>query len=274
MGRLGSKMGIDLKGLNSEEMKELLPENLILLGYRGSIAHGMYVPSSDPTSIDDKDIMGVFIAPLSHYAGIHSVKETKESFIREWDAVHYEFRKLIRLLIKGNPNVLSLLWLDDNKIIYNTKWGVSLRENRKLFASKQVYHSFAGYAHGQFKRMTHFKFEGYMGEKRKKLVESLGYDSKNASHLLRLLKMGIEFLNEGTLYVERKSDSDMLLSVKRGEWTLEKVQEEANRLFHLCEESYIKSTLPSEPDYEKIDEFCMETIASYHRREHEKICHV
>lgn len=46
---------IKLGGLNNEQMKELLPPNLILLGYRGSIAHGTYIPQSDPNSINDKN---------------------------------------------------------------------------------------------------------------------------------------------------------------------------------------------------------------------------
>lgn len=33
-----------------------------------------------------------------------------------------------------------------------------------------------------------------MGEKRKQLVAKHGYDTKNASHLIRLLRMGMEFL--------------------------------------------------------------------------------
>jgi DNA relaxase NicK len=44
---------------------------------------------------------------------------------------------------------------------------------------------------------------GYMGKKRRELVVRVGYDAKNAAHLIRLLRMGIEFLTEGTLYVER-----------------------------------------------------------------------
>lgn len=41
-----------------KEIKEYHPsidEWAILSGYRGSIAHGMYVPNSNPNSIDDKD---------------------------------------------------------------------------------------------------------------------------------------------------------------------------------------------------------------------------
>ena len=29
----------------------------------------MYVPKNDPDSIDDKNIMGVYIGPLEHYLG-------------------------------------------------------------------------------------------------------------------------------------------------------------------------------------------------------------
>lgn len=258
------KYDIKLKNLNESETDELLPDNLILLGYRGSIAHNMYTPKNNPNSIDDKDIMGIFIAPFDYYLGIKSVKETREKFLREWDAVHYELKKIIHLLIKGNPNVLSLLWIDEKHIIYNTKYGEYLRENRNLFTSKQVYHSFNGYAYGQFKRMTNQKFEGYMGEKRKELVEKFGYDCKNAAHLIRLLKMGIEFLKEGVLYVERE-DAKYLLSIKNGEWPLQKVKDEANRLFKLCEEVYINSTLPNCIDFEKVNKLCMNILIGYYK---------
>ena len=110
-----------MKGLNAEEKKELIPEDSIFLGYRGSIAHGMYVPNTDPNSIDDKDIMGVFIAPVSHYLGTQRVKETREKWYKEWDCVYYEVLKLAGLLEKGNPNVLSLLWLDERYYIYKSK---------------------------------------------------------------------------------------------------------------------------------------------------------
>lgn len=242
--------------LSGAEKKELVPDDLIFLGYRGSIAHGMYIPNS----VDDKDIMGVFIADASHYIGTKKQKETREKWYKEWDCVYYELLKLANLLEKGNPNVLSLLWLDEKHVIYKTPvWDVFV-ENRDIFSSKQVYHSFVGYAHGQLHRMTHYSFDGYMGKKRKELVEKIGYDCKNAAHLIRLLKMGIEFLTEGILYVERKNDAVQLLEIKRGEWSLGTVLKEADRLFNLCEQAYIYSPLPAKPNSEKINELCIEIL--------------
>ena len=314
---------IELKGLSPEQIARLLPEGLISLCWRGSVAHGMYVPKSDPDSIDDKDVMGIYIGTLEHYLGFGR-DDVYERWEGEWDCVFYELRKFIGLLLNCNPNVLSLLWLKPNGIIYESALGSRLREHRDLFATKQAYHSFSGYAQAQFKKMTSFNQEaqalmqrledqltsfgidpefcdsghslrtlegqafvgattemmevvkryrgerrryysgGYMGQKRRELVRRVGYDAKNAAHLIRLLRMGIEFLTEGTLHVER-ADAPELLAIKRGEWPLEKVKTEAERLFQLSHEAYVRSPLPAEPDRARAERLCVEMIAEYHR---------
>jgi len=239
-------------------------DEAVLIGYMGSISHGTYVPKNDPNSIDDKDVMAIVIPPIQFYFGVGDIrsgsdrqwgwgnKGTKELKRDEWDCVGYELRKFVSLLVKGNPNVLGLLWLDEVCYIHRSMAGNRLITNRSLFASRQAYHSFAGYAHGQLHRMTHNAFEGYMGEKRKALVEKYGYDCKNAAHLIRLLRMAIEFLTEGELYV-RRQDATQLIEIKSGGWTLDKVKEEADRLFKLAEEAYIRSKLPNTPDMEKVN---------------------
>lgn len=313
------KETIKLENLSQEQVYELLPDGLILLGYRGSIAHNMYVPQSNPKGVDDKDIMGVYVAPIENYIGFGR-KDVKEKFINEWDAVSYEVRKFISLLLKCNPNVLSMLWVPEQYLIYQHELGQYLRESKSIFVTQAAYHSFNGYAYDQFKRMTYFNQDaqremaeleqiisdkgidlnelnpkqsqrnilledgrrlgevidrykglknkyysgGYMGEKRKELVKQVGYDTKNAAHLIRLLRMGIEFLLEGELHVER-ADAEELLSIKQGEWSFEKVKEEAERLFKLAEEAYVRSTLPPKPDEKQAERLCMEIISQYHR---------
>ena len=314
---------IKLKGLSSEQVSNLLPEGLISLCWRGSVAHGMYVTKSDPDSIDDKDVMGVYIGPLEHYLGFGR-NDVYEKWEGEWDCVFYELKKFVGLLLNCNPNVLSLLWLKPNGIIYESSIGQRLRENRDLFVTRKAYHSFSGYAHDQFKKMISFNQEaqalmeqleqqltsfgidpdssddghslrrldgapfvgattemmevvkryrgerrryysgGYMGQKRRELVRLVGYDAKNAAHLIRLLRMGIEFLTEGTLHVER-ADATELLDIKRGAWPLEKVKAEAERLFQLAQEAYVRSTLPPEPDRERAERLCVEMISDDHR---------
>jgi len=231
----------------------------VLGGFRGSIAHGMYVPSSNHNSIDDKDLMYVIVPGVENYFGISTwgSRGTKEHMVDEYDVVVYELRKFMGLLAKGNPNVICMLWMKENMYTLMTEAGEMLIENRDIFSSRAMYHSFVGYAYSQFQRMTKFKFEGYMGEKRKALVDKFGYDCKNAAHLIRLLRMGSEFLLEGVLHVERP-DAKQLLEIKKGKWSIEKVKIEAERLFARIEASYDKSSLPAEPNYDKINELCVE----------------
>lgn len=241
-----------------EELMEKHPglgEWAIIHAYRGSIAHGMYVPSSDPNSIDDKDTMSICVPPLQYYFGLseYGSRGTKEIKAGEWDIVIYTLQKFTHLLMRGNPNVLTLLWLDPEYYLQVKPAGQLLIDQRELFVGKHVYKSFTGYAYGQLRRMTHFSFKGYMGEKRKALVTKHGYDTKNAAHLIRLLRMGIEFMKDGTLQV-RRTDAAELLHIKRGGWSLEQVKSEAEHLFKEAEEVYQSSTLPEQPDQEAINQ--------------------
>lgn len=233
----------------------------ILSCYRGSITHGTYRPSKEPTSIDDKDALFVVVPDLYHYFGLkqYGSRGTREIKRGEWDIVAYEAKKMISLLTKGNPNVLSALWLEPNHYLDVRPAGQMLIDNRDAFVGKHVYRSFTGYAYSQLKRMTHYTFEGYMGSKRKALVDEFGYDTKNAAHLIRLLRMGIEFLTDGRLYVQRQ-DAPQLLEIKRGEWSLDQVKRLSDNLFERAEEAFVHSTLPVGPDRERILDLCIRVV--------------
>lgn len=239
-----------------------LNERALMVAWRGSIAHGMYVPNTDPNSIDDKDIMGVYVDPLDGYFGTktyHSrgTMEVKEG---EWDVVCYELRKFLSLLAKGNPNVISMLWLDQPDYLILTPLGERILTNKWMFESKLIFHSFVGYAHDQMKKMTHCAFKGYMGAKRKSLVEKFGYDTKNAAHLIRLLRMAIEFLETKEFRVKRW-DAAELLTIKRGEWELEKVKQTAEGLFKHAHSVFDTCTwLPDEPDYGLINNLSVSIV--------------
>lgn len=243
-------------------------DRTILSGYRGSIAHGMWTNPKTPTSIDDKDVMYVVVPEIDYYFGypagfgsnkVFPTNGTTEIKQDEWDIVAYEAKKFVGLLAQGNPNVLAMLWLKPQYYLTITKAGQMLLDNRKLFVGRHVYKSFTGYAYGQLHRMTHTVGNGHLGAKRKQLVEQFGFDCKNAAHLIRLLRMGIEFLKDGELQVERE-DASQLLEIKRGEWSLEKITAEADRLFASAEQSYLNSTLPVKVDSEAINKLSVAVI--------------
>lgn len=239
----------------------------LILAYRGSIAHGMKTPSSDPNSIDDVDLIGICIPSKDYYLGLKTFgthdRGTLDIRQGQWDIVVYEAQKMFRLLAQGNPNVMSLLWLPGKFIIQKMAAAQSLIDNREIFLSKRMYKTFAGYADAQMGKMRQsVTSRAYMGEKRRALVDQFGYDAKNASHMIRLLRMGIETLKTGDMQVERIDDRDELLSIKRGEWSLDQIETEANRLFAELKLARDKSDLPEDADIDKISDLCKYVIES------------
>ena len=102
----------------------------------------------------------------------------------------------------------------------------------------------------RFRKLHREHFSGYMGEKRKAMVRKYQYDVKNAAHLIRLLRMGSEFIATGNLQVYRTTDADELKVIKRGGWSLDQVKIEAARLFGGVEVARARSPLPPSPDAE------------------------
>lgn len=285
-------MSLSLPGLDPHEVAALIPAHPILVCYRGSHSHGTYVSPSDPTGIDDIDILACYIPPgLSDYFGIQRSERGHDKKIREWDCAAYEIRHLARLLMGANPNLMCALWADDYLLL--TRAGAALVRAREVFSTRVAAASFSGYAYSQLKRMTHISEEssccageqfhlegcplqkergrgsqkkfatGFMGAKRKALVERHGYDTKNAAHLIRLLRMGVEFLADGVLRVNRRTvgDADELVAIKRGEWRLTAVKALAEDLFSRFDAARAASPLPEHPDQGKIDRLLVEILS-------------
>lgn len=230
-----------------------------LAGYVGSISHG-----TAGSIIDDIDVCGVFISRRGHYLGLSPLEHIARTKIAEkYDFALFEIKKYFRLLLGSNPNVLSLLWIPQNMFVVRSDWGKRILESRKLFISKKLYKTFGGYAFGQLRRMTRLcTKQAYQGAKRRERFEKFGYDCKNAAHLIRLLKMGIEALSTGEINVYRH-DAKLLKEIKSGQWTLRQVETEAHRLQRLLDEAFVRCKLPNAPDFQKAEKLLIEILEDY-----------
>ena len=117
--------------------KLVIPQNLIdrnpglgkwniIHAYRGSYAHNTRLNPTDKFFIDDIDTMGVCVPSKDYYLGLRTFHSSGTQEIKEeaWDIVIYEAKKAISLLAGGNPNILSLLWMNENKYINVTGAGI------------------------------------------------------------------------------------------------------------------------------------------------------
>jgi predicted nucleotidyltransferase len=233
-----------------------LESHLLCLGIVGSRAHGMYVPPTEPDGTDDTDYMGILVPPYSRTVGLKSF----EHFVFQdnntgLDVTIYSLRKFASLLLKSNPNVMSFLWLNETDYVHRLPEFENLLLARSLFLSKRIYQSFMGYASAQVAKMEVGEYKGYMGQRRKELVDRFGYDPKKAAHAVRLLRMGIECLVHKELRVDRGrcGDADELLAIKHGRWSLEAVKKKADSLFAIAKGTLPMSTLPDGPDEQSVD---------------------
>jgi uncharacterized protein len=126
-----------------------VPDNTILLVRHGSRSYGTNTPTSDT------DIKGICIAPLETYLGLGKDFEQAEfkSEETETEGVVYELRKFLRLAAECNPNILEILFVEDEDVLFITPVGQMLRDNRDMFISKKARNTFAGYAQSQLKRI-------------------------------------------------------------------------------------------------------------------------
>ena len=233
------------------ERSPVWARNPIISGYRGSHAHGTYIPPEEPRGTDDIDLFGIVVRNPDYYLGLDGYQpERKGTFTcagETLDIETHEIRKLCHLLMKGNPNVHQHLWLKPEHYLVITRPGRILIEHRQEFLSRRLFESFAGYAYAQLKRMEKFEKRGYMGTKREAIVKELGYDIKNAAHCIRLLYGAIYLARNNTIQVFLEGDAEHhVKSIKRGEWTLDAIKRQAERLFNTFDTEKTRSTLPDQ----------------------------
>jgi predicted nucleotidyltransferase len=240
-----------------------LMQSFLLVARRGSESHGTYVPSTDPNSIDDRDLMGVCVPPVAWTLGLRRW-EGAESIKGVWDVVLYDFKKFIRLLCKQNPNVIGMFWLEREDYLYVSDEAQLLIENRDVFRCRDAaYASFAGYVQSQLHKMRTGAYQGYMGAKRKALVDTHGFDRKNAAHLIRLLHMGEEYQRTGMLFVRRTWDREMLIQIKTGnggDWSLNRIQSYAEECFENMRRSANRSVLPKMINEDRVNDLVVKIM--------------
>jgi predicted nucleotidyltransferase len=242
-----------------------LDESVAAVFRVGSHSHGTYVPPEDPTGIDDVDLMIVCVPPPRYVLGMVRWEHAQYKH-GKLDVVFYDWGKWLRMVSKSNPNVVGTMWLEDEDMyLPNYSDTVNdLLDSRDLFLSKRMYPSFVGYAKGQLYKMTHFVHEGYMGDKRKRLVEQFGYDVKNAAHLLRLMRMACEVIEDPRKLIVRRPDAAELIAIKRGEWSKEQVIEEAERLFARADAAMLTTGLRDDPDDTLLQRFMEAGYMEWH----------
>ena len=157
-------------------------KTILLQGVVGSTAYGLNRPDSD------KDQIGVFVYDRGEYYGLNDPDESIVT--KDPDLALHEARKYCRLVLKCNPTVMELLWLESYETI--TLAGANLVGLRRYCLSEQaVREAYLGYAKSQLNRLHNR--QGDLNEKRV---------AKHAMHMARLTNQGMELYTTGQLTIK------------------------------------------------------------------------
>jgi predicted nucleotidyltransferase len=261
------KAGVIIPGSN---IPKWLPLNVHYLTYMGSMAYGVSRDSSD------LDVYGFCMPPLGlmfpHTEGYIPGFGPNPPAFEQWQQHHltvkertydfsvYSIVKFFSLVAENNPNMVDALFTPRTCIIHATEIGNLVREKRKEFLHKGAYNKFRGYAYAQLHKIrTKVNPEN---EKRAADVAKYGYDLKFAYHVVRLVNECIQILETHDLDLQK--DNEILKAIRRGEWTLERLEDWFAQKEMALEEVVLKSTLRRTPDYDKLRILLFECIESHY----------
>lgn len=264
-----------LKRLENEKLinpPRWLVENCQYITQMGSVAYGVSNASSD------WDIYG-FVMPTKELLFPHTAGEIMgfgrqvkrfeqyqqhhvhdKSSGREYDLTIYSIVKYFQLCMENNPNMIDSLFTPRRCVMHSTPLAERMIEKRRTFLHKGAMHKLRGYAYAQLSKIENQSNSS--NPDRQELIRLFGYDTKFAYHLVRLILEAEQILVEHDLDLER--NREVLKSIRRGEWTLDRLKE----FFYVKEKSlvevYAKSTLRDVPDEDAIKALLMDCLETHY----------
>lgn len=124
------------------DLQELKKSNCIIFEcISGSKAYGL------ATEASDVDIRGVFIMPRDQFYSFEYQEQINDE---RQNIIYYELKKFLDLLAKNNPNILELLGIPEDCVLY--KHPIYDNVKPENFLSRLCQETFVHYAMSQFKK--------------------------------------------------------------------------------------------------------------------------
>lgn len=243
-------------------------KNLVLEVLMGSAAYGV---SND---MSDMDIYAVTVNPKTdlfpHLNGYvygfgdppqpfttwqqHHVQDPDKG--REYDFSVYGIVKYSDLVMQNNPNMVDSIFVPRRCVLFSTPAGEHLRSHRKEFLTKKCWHTYRGYSAQQMHKLN--TGSNKSNPKRQATIDAFGFDTKFAYHIVRLLLQVEQIMSEHDLDLER--NTEILKAIRRGDWTLDRLQKWVEEKERSLENVYSTSTLRHSPDVARCRQIMLEAV--------------
>lgn len=179
----------------------------------GSHLYGLNTPDSDV------DFGGVYFRKSLVVDPFYEEVETRTA--ENNDYYVHSLSKFARLLVKGNPNLVDLVFTPPIRV--GDTVARFIEAVKPYVIHEGLIRAYLGYAQNEYNRgFLHAKRQN---PQRRALIEELGYDPKYVSHLFRLM-VAVTYTLEWKDYYNLRADEEVrqyLLNVKLGKYTKEQL---------------------------------------------------
>lgn len=226
----------------------------------GSTIHGVALEDKD-----DRDEMGVCVEPAEYVVGLEVFEQYEYRSARErtgirdarsepgdLDLTIYSLRKYVRLAIKGNPTVMLLLFVPQDRLVLQTPLGKELQDLAPAIASRSAGQQFLGFLRAQKQRLLRERGTANIRSRDDQ-------NAKQAAHMLRLGYQGVEFLTTGRITLPiPEPERQLVLETKRGEADMNRVLTTVAELEREIADLIDTSPLQQECDREAVNRFLID----------------
>lgn len=211
----------------------------VLQAVTGSRAYGLNHANSDT------DKMSIFVAPTVEVAGLfwNSSRESWSDAGPEGDDnSKHEIGKFLRLVLKSNPTLIELLFMNEYEILDDVGQGmVDLRS--KMLYTEGIRSAYYGYAKAQHERVRR---------------EFPDHKPKMARHCLRISRQATDLLTTGEFNVKVPNPQEYFDLTEMSFTQMDEIMLKAVEDIDNCE-----SVLPDSPDKNAVDEFLKDVRRNY-----------
>ncbi len=229
----------------------------------GSNLYGLARPDSDI------DYRGFGMPGVSEIIGLkRQEQDESKSIAKNTEGTIFSFNKYMWLLMKGNPTVFEIAFADKQFHIETDQLGMEVCEfARKNMVSQHVTKPYFAYFKAQRHELNHTKRTG----KRFDLVQKYGYDTKFASHAVRLGYQYIDIATHGvfnpTLQGHQQSQC---FAIKSGLVTLAEVNDILDDVDMKMINARENTKIPLEVNREVVDKFMVDIYYNFLKSELDK----
>ena len=236
----------DIVGIIMDQHKSLYPQS-----------YGFILGFDQLPSFDNKECKGVG-------------KRITLDHGKTCEAAWHSITNFFHLVENGSPALTEVLFVRQQLVTYRTTVADMLRDNRKLFLSMKMFHSFKGYCFQQLSRLRNGVRrwnEEHKCDNSNRAVsyEKFGYDIKMSYHCLRLLDLVDQLLKVGDFDLMRnREECKAIRAGNWGDWKKFEIHVET-RLTEL--ESYALNNVvavSNRPQHEPLHELLVKCIEEFY----------